>query len=145
MGKCQKCGNATGLSETLCIPCAAAARSGSSAPVSSDALSADSTAAHRSRITASRPAAENRPATSETWKVPAREGAIKTLRFVAWLDLICGAVCALGIWLSYSSIVGTAVGLAVLLQGVFLCALFLVFAGAPEDIAALRRHGSVAQ
>jgi ribosomal protein L40E len=89
---------------------------------------------------------------------PERGGAIGALRFFAWLDLVAGIIGAIVIWANFGSVevpifagstvtrvqanpVGISLGIAVLLQGIFLCAFFLVVAGAAEDVAAIRQRG----
>ena len=83
---------------------------------------------------------------------PDRSGAILALQVFAWLDLIGGFLGAVFIWwtmgtrpispdyttLTEANPFGIAMGILVLLQGIFLCAFFLVVAGAAEDIAAIR-------
>jgi hypothetical protein len=78
------------------------------------------------------------------------EGAIAALKFFAWLDLIAGIIGAIWIWVqfgktgdySFSPVnpVGVGVGFAVLFQGMFACALFLVIASIAESLIALRKN-----
>jgi len=81
------------------------------------------------------------------------EGAITALKFFAWLDLIGGIVGAVWVWAqfgstqvtsSYSSTteanpVAIGIGVGVLLQGMFVCALFLVIASIAESLIAIRK------
>ena len=81
-------------------------------------------------------------------QLPRRAGAIDALRFFAWLDLVGGIIGAIVVWVMiFNSSTDTnpvtiGLGIAILLQGVFLCVLFLVIAGASEDIAAIRKQGA---
>ena len=84
-------------------------------------------------------------------------GAIGVLRVFAWLDFFAGIIG--GFWIlstfgssklirgltySYSETVtnpvGIAVGIAVILQGVFVCAFFLVVASIAENLIAIRKN-----
>ena len=67
------------------------------------------------------------------------EGAINALKFFAWLDLIGSIIGALVIWANSNGI-GVGVGIAVLAQGVFACALFLVIACIAENLIAIRKN-----
>jgi hypothetical protein len=81
--------------------------------------------------------------------------AITVLRIFAWLDLVAGIALAIIIWVKFSATeIGTgtyyahtitnpiaiAVGIAVLLQGMFVCALFLVIASIAENLIAIREN-----
>jgi hypothetical protein len=85
--------------------------------------------------------------------LPERGGAIGALRVFAWLDLAGGLLGALAVWATIGTRqvdilgayartepnpLGIILGVALLMQGIFLCALFLVIAGAAEDLAAIR-------
>ncbi|MBS4027842.1 MAG: hypothetical protein KGZ58_04305 [Ignavibacteriales bacterium] len=82
-------------------------------------------------------------------------GAISVLRFFAWLNLVAGIIGAIYIWsnfatekilkgtyYSYAESVtnplGVAIGVAVFLEGIFACALFLVIANIAENLIAIR-------
>lgn len=90
---------------------------------------------------------------NEPAPAPYRGGAIIALRAFAWLDLAGGFLSAVIVWLTAgtrevvlfgditrteANPLGIGLGFVLLFQGVFLCALFLVIAGAAEDLAAIR-------
>jgi len=71
------------------------------------------------------------------------EGAISVLRFFAWFDLVFGIIASIIIWNNtdnYSRGIGTFIGFGVLLQGIFICAFFLVIASMAENLFAIRRN-----
>lgn len=81
------------------------------------------------------------------------EGAISVLRFFAWLDLAIGIIGAIAIWFIfgttrtigfYSSTaeanpLAIGIGIAILFQGMFLCAFFLVIASIAESLIIIRK------
>jgi len=86
----------------------------------------------------------------ELKKLPGQE-AIEALKFFAWLELIASLV--LGIWIlvkfSQTAVPGftylkeinpisIAIGIATILQGMFLCVLFLVIASIADNLIAIR-------
>jgi len=62
--------------------------------------------------------------------------AITILRFFAWVDLIAAIIGAIWIWFAF----GIALGIAVLLQGIFMCAFFLVSALTGENIIIIKEY-----
>ncbi len=67
--------------------------------------------------------------------------AISALRFFAWLDLIAGIVFSIIIWSKYSTSetpLATGIGIAVLLQGIFVWALFLVLSSIAQSLITIR-------
>ena len=81
--------------------------------------------------------------------------AITALKSFAWLDLLAGILCSIIIWTKHSTFtiptgkyltqtetltspVMVAVGIAVLLQGLFAWALFLVISSIAENLIAIR-------
>ncbi len=79
------------------------------------------------------------------------EGAISALKFFAWLDLIGSIIWAIWIWVEFGTTtldysrtemnsIGVGVGFAVLLQGMFACALFLVITSIAENLIAIRKN-----
>ncbi len=85
-----------------------------------------------------------------------RTEAISVLRFFAWLDLVFGIICSIVIWVNYGSTevfnkyyystsnvanpIGIGLGIGVLMQGIFLCAFFLVVASMAENLSAIRKN-----
>ncbi len=90
-------------------------------------------------------------------------GAIAVLEVFAWLDLFFGILGAIIIWANYGTqkIANTdyyysssrtievanplwiGIGVAVLFQGVFLCAFFLVVASMAENLKAIRKNTQI--
>jgi len=81
------------------------------------------------------------------------EGAISALKFFAWLDLIGGIIGSIWVWaelgtrrvpgyysLTETTPLGIVIGFAVLLQGMFVCALFLVIASIAESLIVIRKN-----
>ena len=85
-----------------------------------------------------------------------RGSAILALRIFAWIDLVVGIIGAIVIWVNFGSVevpifagstvtgdqanpIGIGLGIAILAQGIFLFTLFLVVAGAAEDVEAIRK------
>jgi len=79
-------------------------------------------------------------------------GAINTLKFFAWFDLVAGIIGAIWIWSTFGSQevgylssrtvtnpVGVALGVVVMLQGIFVCAYFLVIASMAENLIEIRK------
>ncbi len=80
--------------------------------------------------------------------------AISALRFFAWLDLIAGIVFAIIIWAKFATSeigagyysraetitnpIAIGIGIAVLLQGIFVWALFLVLSSIAQNLIAIR-------
>ena len=67
--------------------------------------------------------------------------AISALRFFAWLDLITGIIFSIVIWAKFSTSetpVAIGIGIAVLLQGVFIWALFLVLSSIAQSLITIR-------
>lgn len=166
MAKCQKCGSPAGFGEKLCRACWTASMQEQSSPGVATQSSAESALTYQPNIgqtAASRPHDRSVPVphTRRAVESPARDGPIGALRVFAWLDLVGGIVGAVLIWNAIGSIdvpstlgvdvshqtnpVGILLSLGLLAQGVFLWALFLVIAGAAEDLAAMRRHQAVAE
>lgn len=65
-----------------------------------------------------------------------RSKAIPVLEIFAWLEVIGSIGAAFWFWKNISPY-GTEIGLAVLLQGIFFCAFFLVFASIADNIASM--------
>jgi hypothetical protein len=84
--------------------------------------------------------------------IPLTTGAIQVLKFFAWLDLIISIIGSIIIWgnygktasdfysLSTTNPIAIGIGIAVLLQGVFVCAFFLVIASIAENIIVIRNN-----
>lgn len=79
--------------------------------------------------------------------------AIAILRFFAWVDLIAAIIGAIWIWFEFgtrptgysgyfreANPLGIAIGIAVLLQGIFTCAFFLVFASIGENLIFIKEY-----
>lgn len=73
--------------------------------------------------------------------------AISVLRVFAWLDLVAGIMGSFWILSTFGSYsvtvpkpIGIAVGIATILQGVFVCAFFLVVASIAENLIAIRKN-----
>ncbi len=67
--------------------------------------------------------------------------AISALQIFAWLDLIAGIIFSIIIWSKYSTsetAVAIGIGIAVLLQGVFVWALFLVLSSIAQSLISIR-------
>ena len=86
---------------------------------------------------------------------PATTAAIQVLKFFAWLDLMAGIFGSVLIWASFGKTVipgyfsltetnpvAIGLGFAVLFQGVFCCALFLVIAQIAENLIAIKTNTS---
>jgi hypothetical protein len=65
-----------------------------------------------------------------------RSKAIPVLEILAWLEIIGSIGAAFWFWKNISPY-GAEIGLAVLFQGIFFCALFLVFASIADNIASI--------
>ena len=81
-------------------------------------------------------------ASSQSNSVQAKStGAIDTLKFFAWLDLVAGIFGSIWIWNQFgTSSSGIAIGVGVLLQGVFAWAYFLVIASMAENLIEIRKN-----
>jgi hypothetical protein len=74
------------------------------------------------------------------------EIAISALKFFAWLDLIAGVILSIIIWAKYSSsdnpiVIG--IGIAVLLQGLFVWALFLVLSSIAQNLISIKENTEI--
>ncbi len=63
---------------------------------------------------------------------------IVALKFFAWFYVIIGIIVAFYFFGKSDDKSGVIIGIAILLQGAFMCALFLVIAGIGEDLKAIR-------
>lgn len=85
------------------------------------------------------------------------KGAISTLRFIAWLNLICGCIGSLIIYIGWGTVfvssptydfishyetnpVAIALSLALLIEGIVGCAFFLVICSMAENLIAIREN-----
>lgn len=99
----------------------------------------------------------NTSSNSEAFEWEPGVGAINTLKFLGWLDLVAGIIGSIVIWANYSTKevtlgeyykytekvtdpVGVGLGFLVLFQGIFICILFLVIASIAENLIAIRKN-----
>lgn len=142
---CPKCGKKTVLDFSVCPSC------GYDTTKAYEAAKAE----HSSAIPALK---ESSP--ENTFVRSYGTGAIVTLKFFAWLDLVAGIIGAIWIWSTFGSQevtfgskeigviysqtvtnpVGVALGFVVLLQGIFVCAYFLVVASIAENLIEIRKN-----
>jgi RNA polymerase subunit RPABC4/transcription elongation factor Spt4 len=71
-------------------------------------------------------------------KIPG-EGAIEALKAFAWLDLVVSIIATVLILSNASTPYAVGLGLGILFQGLFACALFLVIASIAENIIIIRK------
>jgi hypothetical protein len=63
------------------------------------------------------------------------------LRFCAWLDLVFSIVASIFILLHFERTISfIGIALAIFLQGIFICSLFLVIASIAENLRAIKRN-----
>ena len=72
--------------------------------------------------------------------------AISALRFFAWLDLIAGVILSIIVWSKYANSdnpIAIGIGIAVLLQGLFVWALFMVLSSIALNLIAIKENTDV--